>query len=92
MHIKLGRCKGNKQINNIKGNNNKIINKKNGNKKSFNTKKIKNSKININKNKINVGSIVLLNFPPDKFAIVNDLGKILASDDNYIVSMVKKTM
>lgn len=54
----------------------------------------KKSKISVKKdcttnNTVN-NLVVLLNFPPDKYTMGEDLGKILTSDENFIVSMVKK--
>lgn len=65
--------------NNVDNNKNSIINTIN-----------KNGTINnMSNNNIN---IVLLNFPPDKNSIMGqEIGKILASDENYIIAMVKKT-
>ena len=89
-HMKSKRCKTNK-MKMIKKN--KTINK---------TKGIINSKINgdhnknkitVNNDKINIGklNVILLNFPPDKYTVLKDLPKILQSNENIIISMIKKT-
>ena len=46
----------------------------------------------INKDKIKIDKVViLLNFPPDKYTIAKELPKILQSNKNIIMSMIKKT-
>ena len=89
-HMKSNRCKINKTkalnktraLNKIEGTKN-ITGNINGNK----------NKMIISKDKINVEKInvILLNFPPDKYTILKDLPKILKSDENVIMSIIKKT-
>lgn len=81
-HLKI--CGGNATKIKVKGNNNTNINM-NGNDNTVNN--TNNSKKTIN-NSVN---IILLNFPPDKYTLSKDLAKILSSNENLVISMVKKT-
>jgi hypothetical protein len=91
-HLKI--CKGN--ITKIKGNDNVNMNGNeningningNDNIKNINSS---NSKITVNKDNMNL-NIILLNYPPDKYSFVKDIGKILSSDNNLILEIIKKT-
>jgi len=72
-----------------------IINKKKINNKNINTNGNENiagnkkSKITVNKD--NNVNIILLNYPPNNYSFVSDLGEILKSDDNLIMEIIKKT-
>lgn len=50
----------------------------------------KNTKITINKDDTNV-NLILLNYPPNKYSFIADVGEILTSDENFIMEIIKKT-
>lgn len=85
-HLKI--CKYNKTKNKIKGdNNNNNVGNKNIN---INIDNSPNSNVTVNKENINV-NIILLNYPPDKYTLAEDIGKILADDKDFIIKIVERT-
>jgi len=85
-HLKM--CKHKKIKNKIKGdNNNNNIGNKNIN---INIDNSPNSNVTVNKDNINV-NIILLNYPPDKYTLAEDIGKILANDKDFIIKIVERT-
>jgi hypothetical protein len=74
----------NKENENVNTNGNENVNvNTNGNENTIDVKVNKNSNNNIN--------IILLNYPPDKYSFISNLGEILNSDDNLIMEIIKKT-